>query len=99
MAGPEGGGTAVPFPTAAEFNVEELRRRNPDAIAMDILYLFTTGFFAILAVKGFWPAVIAGIPLSLMLYFGLRSSIAFFLAQLLAIGAALAAESVGWIPL
>lgn len=99
MAGPEGAGRAVPFPTAAEFNVEELRRRNPDAIVMDILYLFTTGFFAILAVKGFWPAVIAGIPLGLMLYFGLRSSIAFFIAQLLAMGLALAAEWAGYVPL
>lgn len=89
--------TSRPFGGA--FDVEELRRRNRVSVGMDVLYLVTTGFFAILAIKGFWPALIAGIPLATLLYFGWSSSKAFFIAQLLAIVVAVLAEFAGLIPL
>lgn len=81
------------------FDLEELRRRNRVSLGMDLLYLLTSGFFAVLATKGLWPAVIAAVPLGAMLYFGWYSSRAFFIAQLLAIGVAVAAEFAGLLPL
>lgn len=77
----------------------DLRRRNPSAVAMDVLFLFAVAFFAHHLLRGFWPAVIAGVPLLALLYFGLRSSKAFFLAQVLTIAGALLASRAGWIPL
>jgi hypothetical protein len=83
----------------AALDLEELRRRNPRAVAMDLLYLFTTAFFGHLLVQGIWPAVIAAAPLGLMLYFGWNSSRAFFLAQVLVIAATVAASGAGAVPL
>lgn len=68
-------------------------------MGMDLLLLVTVGFFAILAGYGLWPAVIAAVPLLTMLYFGLRSSPAFFLAELLAMVLAVAGSYTGIIPL
>jgi hypothetical protein len=89
--------------TAAErirgsFDPEELRRRNPNAVAMDVLYLLTTAFFAYLALQGTWPAVIAAIPLATLLYFGGKSSPPFFFAQLLLIVLTVLADTGGLIP-
>ncbi len=83
----------------ARVTIKELRERNVNAVAMDVLYLLTTAFFAHLFVRGFWPAVIATIPLSTFLYFGWRSSRAFFAVQVVAIGAAIAATYAGVVPL
>lgn len=79
--------------------VEELRRRNPVAVVMDLLYLFTVAFFAHHLLQGFWAAVIGGIPLALLLYFGWRSSRAFFLTELAVIGLTLVVSNAGYIPL
>jgi hypothetical protein len=86
-------------PARREFSVEELRRRNPSAVSMDVLYLFTTGFFGVLLVKGFRPTLIAALPLAALLYFGWRSSRAFFLAQVVAVAAAAAASRAGLVPI
>lgn len=66
-----------------DFSVEELRRKNPNALAMDVLYLFVTGFFVHLMTRGVWPALIAVAPLAGMLVLGYRASIPFFVAQVL----------------
>lgn len=66
---------------------------------MDVLYLLTTAFFAHLFVRGFWPAVIAAVPLAALLYFGWLSSRAFFATQLVVIVAAVAATYGGLLPL
>lgn len=86
------------IPAASSFNVEELRRRNPVALSMDVLFLLSTAFFVILFVKGFWPAVIAGVPLAAMLYFGWKSSAAFFIAQAVFIVGALVVWRTGMAP-
>jgi hypothetical protein len=80
-------------------DLEELRRRNSVAVGMDVLYLVTTAFFAILLTMGFWPIVIAAVPLGALLFFGLLSSRAFFLAQVLTVLATLAASYAGLLPL
>lgn len=46
-----------------------------------------------------WPAAIAAVPLVTLLYFGWASSRAFFVAEVLTIGAAVAAAVVGVVPL
>jgi len=79
--------------------LEEFWRRNPSAVAIDVLYLFTTAFFATLFVRGFWPAVIAGIPMTTLLYFAWRSSKAFFIAQVITFLLALAGTVAGIMPL
>lgn len=79
--------------------LEELRRRNLVAVAMDLLYLFTVAFFAHHLLQGFWPAVIGGIPLALLLYFGWRSSKAFFLTELAVIAITLVVSNAGFVPL
>lgn len=92
--------------------VEELRRRNVVAVVMDLLYLFTLSFFAIMLTRGWeevslgplwisfsWPAVIGGIPIALLLYFGWRSSKPFFLTQLVVIVLTIVANSLGLLPL
>ena len=81
------------------FDPEELRRRNPNAVAMDVIYLLTTAFFAYLALQGTWPAVIAALPLAALLYFGGKSSPPFFFAQLLLIVLTVIAESAGLVPI
>lgn len=80
------------------FDPEELRRRNPVSVGMDILILFTTGFLAILFTKGLWPAAIAALPMLALLYFGWASSRAFFVAQVLAVFAGLVGTAVSLLP-
>lgn len=63
----------------------ETLRRNPNALAMDLLFLFTVGFFAHHLARGWWPAAIAALPLMALLYFGWRASRAFFGLELLVI--------------
>ena len=92
--------------------VEELRRRNVAAVAMDLLYLFTVAFFAVMLTMAWeevslgplwvsfsWPAVIGAIPLGLLLYFGWRSSKPFFLTQLFVIVLTVVASFAGLLPL
>lgn len=94
--------------------LEELRRRNAAAVGMDLLFLFTVAFFAVLLPRGWeptevgpgvlelpfsWPAVITGLPLALLLYFGWRSSKPFFAAQLLTIAVTVYASHAGLLPL
>lgn len=79
--------------------LEELRRRNPSAVAIDALYLFATAFFATLFVRAFWAAVIAALPLATLLYFAWRSTTAFFVAQLVVIALSVAATYAGLLPL
>ena len=76
-------------------SLEELRRRNRVAVGMDVLYLVTTGFFAHMAVRGFWPAVIAAVPLVTLLYFGWSASRPFFVTQVLTIAATVAVTFAG----
>ncbi|PSP75323.1 hypothetical protein BRC81_16155 [Halobacteriales archaeon QS_1_68_20] len=78
---------------------QEIRSRNPSAVAMDVLYLFTTAFFTTLAVRGFWPAVIAATPLVGMLYFGWNSSRPFFVTQLVVIVLTVIATAAGLVPI
>ena len=78
---------------------QEIRRSNPNAIAVDGLYAFTAAFFAMLAVQGLWPAVIAAFPLVVMLYFAWKSSRLFLLTNLIVIVLAVAAMRAGYIPL
>ena len=80
------------------FDPEELRRRNPVSLGMDVLILMTTGFLAILFTMGMWPAAIGAVPIAALLYFGYASSIAFFISQVLAIVAILLATVVGILP-
>lgn len=81
------------------FDPEELRRRNLNAVVIDVLYLTTTAFFSTLLVRGFWPAVIAGIPLATMLYFAWESTEAFFVGQLVVVVLTVAATHFGVVPL
>ena len=74
---------------------EELRRRNRVAVGMDLLFLLTTGFFAHMAVRGLWPAVISAVPLATLLYFGWSSSKPFFVSQALTVAVTVAATVVG----
>lgn len=66
---------------------------------MDVLFLFTMAFFAHHLLRGMWPALIAAVPIVALLYFGYRSSIAFFVVQVITIVATVAATHAGWIPL
>lgn len=78
--------------------VEELRRRNANALVIDVLFLFTTGFLTILALQGAWPAAIAAIPLATFLLFAWRSSMAFLVANLFTIVVAAIATVTGYVP-
>ncbi|MHC3436650.1 hypothetical protein ACYJ1Y_00795 [Natrialbaceae archaeon A-gly3] len=78
---------------------QEIRRSNPNAVAVDILYAFTAAFFATLAIRGLWPAVIAAFPLAVMLYFAWKSSRLFLLTNLVVIGLTVAATRAGYMPL
>lgn len=88
---PAAGDRSATSQLLAGLNPEEWRRRNAVAVGMDLLYLVTTAFFAHMFVRGFWPAVIASLPLAAFLYFGWYSSKPFFASQVLtavAVGAA-----------
>ena len=91
---PDGGSTL-----GRTFDPEELRRRNRSAVAIDVLYLFTTAFFATLFVRAFWAAVFAALPLATLLYFAWRSTTAFFVAQLLVIVLSVGVTYAGLLPL
>lgn len=80
------------------FDPEELRRRNLVSLGMDVLILVTTGFLAILFLKGLWAAAIAAVPVGVLLYFGWASSKAFFVSQLLAIALAFLATATYMLP-
>lgn len=84
--------------SGSSFDVEEFRRRNVSAVAMDVLYLLTTGYFATLPIRGFWPAVIAALPLAAFVYFAWKSSTAFFVANLLVIVLVALATYAGLVP-
>ncbi|MFC3958519.1 hypothetical protein [Halovivax cerinus] len=64
--------------------IQEVRRRNRNALVIDAMYLFTTGFLFVIAVQGTWPAVIAAIPIATVLLFAWRSSAPFFVANVVA---------------
>lgn len=38
---------------------QEIRRSNPNAVAVDVVYAFATAFFATLGARALWPAVSA----------------------------------------
>ena len=78
---------------------QEIRRSSANAIAVDFLYVFTTAFFATLAVRGFWPALIAALPIAVLLSFAWMSSRLFFITNVLVIGVTVAATRAGYIPL
>ncbi|RQG94366.1 hypothetical protein [Natrarchaeobius chitinivorans] len=78
---------------------QELRRRNSSALAMDVLYLFTTAFLATLAAQGLRPAAVAFFPLAVFLYFAWKSTTAFLVANLIAIVVAVVATETGISPL
>ena len=78
---------------------QELRRSSANAVAVDVLYLFTTGFFATLAVRGFWPALIAALPIAVLLSFAWMSSRLFLLTNLIVVGVAAAVTRAGMMPL
>ena len=65
---------------------------------MDLLILVTVGFLAILFTKGLWASMLALIPVATLLYFGWASSKAFFVAQVLAVGAFLLGTATGVLP-
>lgn len=91
----DGGSGSASKSAVGGFDLEELRRRNAIAVGMDLLCLVTTGFFAHMAVRGFWPAVIAAVPLGAFLYFGWHSSKAFFLTQVLTIAVTVVVTMMG----
>ncbi|ADD05800.1 uncharacterized protein Nmag_2235 [Natrialba magadii ATCC 43099] len=78
---------------------QEIRRSSANAIAVDLLYVFTIGFFASLAIRGFWPALIAAFPIAVLLTFAWLSSRLFFLTNVLAIVVAIAATRAGLLAL
>ncbi|AFZ72828.1 hypothetical protein [Natronobacterium gregoryi] len=78
---------------------QEIRRSSANAIAVDFLYLFTTAFFATLAVRGFWPAVIAALPIAVLLSFAWLSSRLFFITNVLVIVVTVAVTRAGHVPL
>jgi hypothetical protein len=79
--------------------VTELRRRNRRAVAVDLIYLFTTAFFATLTIRGVRPAIIAAPPLLAFLYLARRSSWRFFVTNLLVVALSLLATAAGLQPL
>ncbi len=78
---------------------QELRRRNASTVAVDLLYLFTIAFLATLALRGFWPAAIATLPLVSFLYFAWHASRPFFVANVGAIVFAVVATEWNLLPL
>lgn len=84
--------------TTLSITGEELRRRNANSLVIDLLFTGTTGFLTILALQGFWPAVIAAVPLATFLLFAWYSSKPFFVANVLAIVVAAVATVTGYVP-
>ncbi|MCU4925654.1 hypothetical protein OB905_06595 [Halobacteria archaeon AArc-dxtr1] len=78
---------------------QEIRRSSANAVAVDVLYLFTTAFFATLAIRGFWPAMIAALPLAVLLAFALMSSRLFFITNVIVLALTVAATRAGYVPL
>ncbi|MFP8952980.1 hypothetical protein ACLI4Z_08425 [Natrialbaceae archaeon A-arb3/5] len=78
---------------------QEIRRSSVNAVAVDVLYVFTTAFFATLAIRGFWPAIIAALPIAVLLSFAWMSSRLFFLANVLVIAVTVGATRAGYVPL
>lgn len=80
---------------AEGMSLEELRRKNPSALAMDLLYLFVVAFFAYLATHGAWAAAIAAIPLVAVFVLGYRSSVAFLAIEIVVAIVTVAAATTG----
>lgn len=78
---------------------QEIRRSSANAIAVDLLYVFTTAFFATLAVRGFWPAVIAALPIAVLLSFAWMSSRLLFITNVLVVVVTVAVTRAGYVPL
>ncbi|WP_290815330.1 hypothetical protein [Halovivax sp.] len=78
---------------------QEVRRSSVNAVAVDFVYVFAVGFFATLAVRGLWPAVIAALPLAVMLAFAWMSSRLFFILNVIVIGLTVGATLAGVVPL
>ncbi|MFC4436435.1 MULTISPECIES: hypothetical protein [Natrialbaceae] len=78
---------------------QEVRRSSANAVAVDFLYVFTTAFFATLAVRGFWPALIAALPIAVLLSFAWMSSRLFFLTNVVVIVVTVGATRAGMVPL
>ncbi|MCU4750602.1 hypothetical protein OB919_01170 [Halobacteria archaeon AArc-curdl1] len=78
---------------------QELRRSSVNAVAVDVLYLFTTAFFATLAIRGFWPALIAVFPLVVLLSFAWMSSRLFLFTNIVVIAVSIAVTRAGMMPL
>ncbi|WP_235920829.1 hypothetical protein [Natronorubrum halalkaliphilum] len=78
---------------------QEVRRSSVNAVAVDLLYVFTTAFFATLAVRGFWPLLIAALPLAVLLAFAWMSSRLFLLTNLIVLGLAVVATRMDVVPL
>ncbi|WP_255167535.1 hypothetical protein [Natrononativus amylolyticus] len=78
---------------------QEVRRSSANAVAVDLLYVFTTAFFATLLVRGLWPAAIAALPVTVLLSFAWMSSRSFFLTNALALVVAVWATRAGLVPL
>ncbi|GAB7018696.1 hypothetical protein [Halostagnicola sp. A-GB9-2] len=78
---------------------QEMQRSSANAVAVDVLYVFTTAFFATLAIRGFWPALIAALPIAVLLSFAWMSSRLFFLANVLVIVVTIGATRAGYVPL
>jgi len=78
--------------------IEALRRRNVTVVVIDVVYLFTTAFLAVLPTRGPGPAVVVAGPLVAMLYFAWRASIGFLLANLLVAVLAVLAAFAGVVP-
>jgi cell division protein FtsW (lipid II flippase) len=93
---PDGG---TPAAGRRWFDLEEFRRRNTTALAIDALYLFATAFLTTLFLRNVGAAVIAAVPLFAMLYFAYRSSTTFFAANLAAVALSTLATGAGILPL
>ena len=98
MAGVDDDGGATGVLESVVVVGQEIRRSSVNAVGVDVLYVFTTAFFATLAVRGLRPAAIAALPLAVMLWFAWMSSRLFFLTNLIVIAATLAAMWAGLVP-
>ncbi|MCU4741111.1 hypothetical protein OB955_06810 [Halobacteria archaeon AArc-m2/3/4] len=78
---------------------QEIRRSSANAVAVDVLYVFTTAFFTTLAVRGFWPALVAALPLAVLLSFAWMSSRLFLLTNLVVVVLTVGATRAGYVPL
>lgn len=98
MAGVGDGGSDGAFESLRVVG-QEIRRSSANAVAVDLLYVFTAAFFATLAVRGFWPALIAALPIAVLLLFAWMSSRLFFLTNVVVIVTTVAATRAGLVPL